>query len=82
LHRSQVQNGFINELATTIEPYKNGACPLVIKYDNGDATADLKLGKEWAVLPSDDCIGRLRRMLCNGKVLIHYATENKKGAAA
>ena len=82
LHRSQVQNGFIQALADTIDPYKNGDCPLVIKYDNGDATADLKLGKEWAVMPSDDCIGRLRKMVGNGKVVVHYVTEESKGTAA
>ena len=82
LHRSQVQNGFIQDLASTIEPYKNGDCAVVIKYDNGDATAELKLGKEWSVLPTDDCIGRLRNMMGDGKVVVHYITEKKEGAAA
>ena len=77
-----MQNGFIQDLASTIEPYKNGDCAVVIKYDNGDATAELKLGKEWSVLPTDDCIGRLRNMMGDGKVVVHYITEKKEGAAA
>ena len=72
LHQNQVQNGFVQDLATTIEPYKNGECPVVIRYRNGDAFAELKLGREWSVLPSDQCLSRLRKMVGKNKVVVHY----------
>src|SRR5690606_18987075 len=45
---------FIPQLSDLLEPYREGACPIVIEYQRSDAKALLRLGGNWRVRPEDE----------------------------
>ena len=55
-------NGFISSLQSTLLPFKEGVCPVVIDYQNNNAKAQVNLGIEWRVNPTDELLHRLRDM--------------------
>jgi DNA polymerase-3 subunit alpha len=55
-----------------LQPYRDGRCPVVIRYDNGNAEAEIKLGDEWSITPTDDCLKRLRKLVGNMQVNVRY----------
>ncbi|WP_462171288.1 DNA polymerase III subunit alpha [Pseudoalteromonas xiamenensis] len=59
LNMTQIDANFIESLKKVLEPYKFGTCPIKIGYQRPDAWAELTLGTEWCVTPSDDLIRRL-----------------------
>lgn len=60
------------KLQEMLMPYRRGSCPIVINYTKLDSSVELKLGKEWQVIPSDACLHDLRGRFGNDKVVIHY----------
>ena len=55
-------NGFIPSLQSTLLPFKEGVCPVIIDYQSDDAKAKVNLGIEWRVNPTDELLHRLREM--------------------
>ena len=72
LDRKNAQNGIIQHLTASLEPYKNGSCPVVVHYINGKAKADLKFGEQWQVMPTDECLSRLRKLAGDENVTVFY----------
>ncbi len=68
----RVENGFIDSLAATLEPFREGSMPVCIEYLRPDARVTLPLGQRWRVRPSDELLGRLRRLAGEGGVAIRY----------
>ena len=62
LNMVQVEAGFFDKLQKVLEPYKMGTCPIKVYYQRPDALAQLTLGIEWCVTPSDDLIHKLSLM--------------------
>ena len=65
-------NGFINDLQRVLTPFKEGSCPVVVDYHKGDACAEIPLGEEWYVHPTDELINRLRETMGEKQVHIKY----------
>jgi DNA polymerase-3 subunit alpha len=62
----------IDELKRTLEPYRGGACPIMIDYRAETAKGLLMLGEDWRVRPSDDLLHRLRALLGPEAVELEY----------
>ena len=56
-------NGFINDLQRVLTPFKEGSCPVVVDYHKDDASAEIPLGQEWHVHPTDELLNRLRETM-------------------
>ena len=72
LDRKKTHNGIVQHLAESLVPYRDGNCPVVVRYRNGKAQADLKLGKAWRVMPTDECLARLRKLAGDDNVTVYY----------
>ncbi len=65
-------NGFINDLQRVLTPFKEGSCPVVVNYRKDDASAEIPLGKEWRVHPTDELLNRLRESIGEKQINIIY----------
>ncbi|VAX12585.1 DNA polymerase III alpha subunit [hydrothermal vent metagenome] len=65
-------NGFIHELQSTLKPFRDGICPVVLDYQRRDARAQLTLGESWRVHPNDELLQRLQEMLGTEQVKMVY----------
>ena len=62
LNMVQIEANFFDNLQKVLEPYKFGTCPIKVFYQRPDALAEITLGTEWCVTPSDDLIHKLSLM--------------------
>ncbi len=60
------------DISRLLMPYRDGRCPVVLKYVNGSAKAEIRLADEWAVTPTDECLQRLEKWAGEGKVVVRY----------
>ncbi|OUL58400.1 DNA polymerase III subunit alpha [Pseudoalteromonas ulvae] len=58
-----VDANFFEKLQNVLEPYKYGTCPIKVLYERPDIAAELSLGTEWCVTPSDDLLANLSRLV-------------------
>jgi DNA polymerase-3 subunit alpha len=65
-------HGFVTKLMAVLEPFKGGGCPVGISYTSLVARANLLLGDEWRVHPTDELVARLRTLSGNGAVEVRY----------
>jgi DNA polymerase-3 subunit alpha len=65
-------NGFMQSLADTLRPFREGKCPVWISYRNQTASAQVALGREWSVRPADELIHRLHELAGEGHVQVEY----------
>jgi DNA polymerase-3 subunit alpha len=65
-------NDFVTKLTAVLEPFKGGSCPVGISYTSNVAKANLQLGDDWRVHPTDELVARLGSLLGNGAVEIRY----------
>lgn len=65
-------NGFLHKLTEIISPYKGGNCPITLNYTSNVAKANLQLGDEWRIHPTDDLITRLRWFLGQDQLEVRY----------
>lgn len=63
VHERSINADFMNQLEATIEPFKLGTCPVKIKYRRMELEAEIKLGIEWRVTPSDELINGLKTLV-------------------
>ena len=64
--------GFVARLMAVLEPFKGGGCPVGISYTSGVAKANLLLGDEWRIHPTDELVARLKTLLGSGAVEVRY----------
>lgn len=64
--------GLVAKLSAVLEPFKGGSCPVGICYTSKVAKANLQLGDEWRVHPTDELVARLRSLLGNWAVEVRY----------
>ncbi len=60
------------EISRLLKPYRDGGCPVVLHYVNGKATAEIRLGDQWRVTPTDECLKRLAQWAGEGNVSVRY----------
>ena len=59
-------------LKALLEPYRNGKCPVAVRYRNGDASVEVQLGEGWRVKPDDRLIASLGEWLKPENVEVLY----------
>jgi len=62
----------VSRLKELLTPYRDGKCPVMIRYRNLIADAQLKLGEEWRVTLHNDLLEGLNKLLGAQNVRIHY----------
>lgn len=62
---------FVPKLAAILEKFKGGTCKVMVDYMRGDAAANLHLGDEWRVRPSDRLLDALEEVF-TGAVEVVY----------
>jgi len=68
----QAGNGFVPGLQNVLTPFREGGCPVVLDYQAGDARAEIQLGRNWRVHPTDELLHRLREMVGEAGVRVEY----------
>jgi len=70
--QSQAANGFTRSLVEVLQPYREGSCPIWLNYYSDAARAQMVLGNQWRVQPTDELLRRLRDVLGNDAVEVVY----------
>jgi DNA polymerase-3 subunit alpha len=65
LDAQKLDNDFVTRFEQVLSPFKEGTCPLNISYQTAEAQADLTLGLQWRVSPSDDLLYQLQPLVEN-----------------
>ena len=72
LSAEQMAGQFMQRIKSHLHHAKGGSCPVVIAYQRQECSADIRLGEEWQVRPSDELIHRLRDDCGINNVVIDY----------
>ncbi len=65
-------NGFIRGLTEVLDPYRQGHCPIRVDYRQASATAQIQLGANWRVKPTDELMRRLDELVGRAHVKVEY----------
>ena len=76
LDAGRAANGFPHRLAETLAPFREGTCPVSIHYRNQGACANLVLGQEWRIRPTDALLRRLADLVGCERVQVLYRTSS------
>lgn len=68
----RVCNGFAEQLATVLEPHRQGSTLVCIEYDGATASAGITLGPKWQVKPSEELLAGLRQLAGPERVALLY----------
>jgi len=70
---TELLNGnFIQELQQLLKPVIPGSCQVVLRYDNGTASAEISLGPEWRVTPTTLLLEQLTGLAGEGRARLIY----------
>jgi len=72
IESNRAGQGFLRNLASILEPYREGSCPVWVDYRNDDAEAQVALGEEWRVNPADELLHRLHELAGADQVTVEY----------
>ncbi len=65
-------NGLLDHLAAALAPYRQGKCPVWVDYRGVSARAEIVLGQDWRVQPSEALLRELRGLVGEEKVSMVY----------
>ncbi|WP_455223100.1 DNA polymerase III subunit alpha [Kaarinaea lacus] len=68
-------NGFVNSLVKVLTPFKEGHCPVYLNYRGSTARANIRLGDQWSVHPTDELIHRLNELAGESNVKVEYRPQ-------
>ncbi|PSJ45941.1 DNA polymerase III subunit alpha [Zobellella taiwanensis] len=68
IDKSQIDQGFFTQLLDILTPVRAGVCPVRVTYHRPGARAQLQLGTEWRVTPTDAMLASLKALLGQDKV--------------
>ncbi len=68
----QTGNGFVEELREILSPSLQGTCPVYLHYRGQRAEAEIALGAEWKISPSNMLLERLSRLAGERNVHLVY----------
>ena len=72
LDARSLQNGMVHQLVQTLTPFRDGTCPVTIDYRNEGACAQLVLGQEWRMRPTEELLHRLEELAGRDNVQLGY----------
>jgi len=64
--------GFMQALQQILKPATPGNCPICLRYDAGEARAEIQLGPEWKITPGQTLLDRLIGLAGEGRVRLIY----------
>ena len=64
--------GFMQALQQILKPATPGTCPICLRYDAGEARAEIQLGPEWKITPGQTLLDRLTGLAGEGRVRLIY----------
>jgi len=73
INAEQAGNGFVSELKQILGSSNSGGCPVYLNYRNKNAEAEILLGEEWAVNPTETVIERLEDLAGEHHVHVLYS---------
>lgn len=65
-------NGFIDSLKEILASARDGDCPVIVRYHNNEAVANIRLGADWQISPKDAVIEQLQAFAGNDNVRVLY----------
>jgi len=65
-------NGFIRGLSEVLGPFRQGHCPIRVDYLQTSASAQIQLGANWRVRPTDELMRRLDELVGREQVKVEY----------
>ncbi len=65
-------NGFVDELQEILKPAAQGKCPVYVHYRGLQAQAEIALGEEWKISPTNVVLERLSRLAGESNVRLVY----------
>ncbi|MCF6337086.1 MAG: DNA polymerase III subunit alpha [Gammaproteobacteria bacterium] len=65
-------NGFIRGLTEVLDPFRQGHCPIRVDYQQAGASAQIQLGANWRVRPTDELMRRLDDLVGREQVKVEY----------
>ena len=68
----QAGNGFVDELKEILSPVVQGSCPVYLHYHGHQAEAEIALGEEWKISPTNLLLERLSRLAGERNVHLVY----------
>lgn len=68
INNSQIDQHFFSQLLDILTPVRAGVCPVSVTYYRPGARAQLMLGTEWRVTPTDEVLASLKQLLGPDKV--------------
>ncbi|PKH54944.1 DNA polymerase III subunit alpha [Shewanella sp. Choline-02u-19] len=72
LQSEDINAEWLNRFQLAVEPWKNGAVPVLINYAQPETKAQFTLGDEWRVNPTDDLMLALESLTGSDKVRIVF----------
>ncbi len=72
LDAQRAGNGFIPALQAALTPFRAGPCPVLLDFNRNDATAQILLGQEWRVHPTDELLQRLGDLVGAAHVHVEF----------
>lgn len=70
--RDELDPNSVQQLKETLTPHSQGACAVALEYQRGDCAAQLMLGPQWKVKPTDELLVQLRSLYGPEKVKVVY----------
>ena len=67
------ESDFVERLRGTLQPYRQGKCPVALMYRGPGAHARIALGDDWQVHPTQELIRRLGKLVGGDNVRLVYA---------
>jgi DNA polymerase-3 subunit alpha len=72
VNADQASNGFVDELKEILGPAAQGKCPVHLRYQRAEAEAEIVLGDEWKISPTNAVLERLSRLAGESSVHLIY----------
>ncbi|RWU11667.1 DNA polymerase III subunit alpha [Pseudidiomarina gelatinasegens] len=72
LRQEQLEGHGLTQLTQLLEPFKQGSCPLHIRYVRPDLTAEYVAATEWYVTPTDELLYELQQRFGNKAVELEF----------
>ncbi len=72
LRQEQLEGKGLQQLTSTLEPFKQGTCPLRIRYVRPDLQANYQVSTEWYITPTDELLYELQQQLGTNSVELEF----------
>ena len=74
LRNEELPLDYLQQLQSALSSSLGGSCPITIKYRKGRISADIHLGEEWKVRPTDEALQALRSLYGQDGVELEYGS--------